>query len=55
LTFTKQTGYLVETPVDAFRCVHKRFPAGLDEGGWCVGRHLAQVIGVHLAQGLDGI
>src|SRR3546814_3493760 len=39
----------VETPVEAFRGDHQRFPAGLDEGRGCIGRHLTQVVGVHLA------
>ncbi len=42
----------VEFPVEAFRGDHQRLPARLDEGRGCIGRHLAQVVGVHLTQGL---
>ena len=44
----------VEFPVEAFRGDHQRLPARLDEGRGCIGRHLAQVVGVHLTQGLHG-
>ena len=33
---------------------HQRLPARLDESSGGIGRHLAQVVGVHLAQGLHG-
>ncbi len=51
----RQRAQLVVAPVDAGVGHHQLLPTWLDEVGRRVGRHLAGVVAVHVAQHLDGI